>query len=225
VQTMASRLDEFEVRQIAECLWACGRMVAWENDGAEEEDLVAGYPQAPYLSHALELATRLAVASDDLSGKDVTQALTALGLMQVTDPEILQPISNRAKSIANDLTSREVANILWALGKLNSKDFDVIFALSRRFARTDLPKSSLTPQECSNVLYSLGRLNIRDEVIFENLTAILLARIDETSAQGIANCLWAHRVVHIPPPQKLIDSWASQKLGLVAVQPRLELFI
>jgi hypothetical protein len=64
-------------------------------------------------------------------------------------------------------------------------------------------------------LYALGRMRVAEEEVFESLSMIMIEHIDETSAQGIANTLWAYRNVSLRPPPQLLNLWALQKLGLV----------
>lgn len=101
------------------------------------------------------------------------------------------------------------------MSRIRSKEYKVIYDLTRRFAVTGtLP--DLASQEAANILYSLGRLDIRDETIFRNLSKVIMNKIDCTSAQAVANVLWAHRAVFLPPPQELLNRWASEKLGVVS---------
>jgi len=220
-QVMVSRLDDYTARQITQSLWACGKMMTWEVDnqfdepgihqGTEEPEL------PPYFGPAVAMAEELASRSNELSTKDVAQALWALGHLRAGRADIVTPLAQRAKTMSAKFNTRETANILWALGKMYSKDYDAVYSLTRRFSVIVEGQKHPTPQEAANILYALARLNIRDDDVFKNLTEGLLNQINDTSAQAIANCLWAHRAVHITPPQQLVDQWASQKLGLVAV--------
>ena len=47
----------------------------------------------------------------------------------------------------------------------------------------------------------------------------MIERIDEASAQAVANTLWAYRAVRMTPPKELSASWASEKLGIVSIDP------
>jgi len=211
VDLMASRVEECKVRQIAQSLWACGKMVAWESDASDLEAYVA----PPYYGNSISLATHLASRSDELSTKDVAQSLWAVGRLQIDESSIVTPLAERAKTLSSELTAQELANILWALSKVNSKDFNVIYVLTQRLCVDDDLVPS--PQEAASILYALGRMDIRHEEVFSKLSTILMEQIDRTSALTVANVLWAHRTVHIAPPQTLLDSWAKQKLGIVAV--------
>lgn len=216
VAVMASRLNEFGTRQIAQCLWACGKMKSWETMHAED-DMMEDDP--PYVELALQWAKLLGDRSEELTVKDATQALWALGHLLTDDPETVSVLARRAKELSAQLNGREVSNILWSLSKNGSRDFDVVYELTRRFAAS--PAVELNPQECANILYAMAKLDIRDDVIFGNLANHMLDQLASTSAQAIATALWAHRAVHITPPRQLLDRWAHEKLGLVAVQPRL----
>jgi len=216
VTLMVPRVDEFRVRQVAQSLWACGKMMAWEIEPDEEED---GSPH-PYLSSATAMAAFLAARADELNTKDVTQAMWAIGRLRIEDPSIVAPLAKQAKAVSKELTAQEIANLFWALSKVKSQEFGLIYVLMRRISCDD--SLGLMPQEAANILYALGRLNIRDDEFFKLLSNIILERIELASAQSIANVLWAHRAVHITPPQMLLDSWAIEKLGLVAVQSMIE---
>lgn len=172
---------------------------------------------------AFEMARYLGIHSSELTNRDVTQSLWALGMLRISDPDITRPLTRRAQDLADELNTQEVANILLALSRIKSEEFKAVFDLTRRFASVDkLVVARPTTQEAANILYSLGRLNIRDEEVFKFLSSILMENIEETSAQAVANVLWAHRIVHIPPPRQLLDRWTIKKLGLVSVQPRID---
>ena len=91
-----------------------------------------------------------------------------------------------------------------------------IFFLTRPFAQLSDLEQQLAidqPQVASIILYSLGRMNIRDSDVFHYLTShVLKYQVHTANAQTIANILWAHRTVHIEPPQQLLESWAMLKL-------------
>jgi hypothetical protein len=211
VGLLASRVEEFNVRQVAQSLWACGKMMAWEIEPEEEND----NPAHPYLPSATIMATFLGSQAESLTTKDVAQSIWAIGRLQIYDPAVLSPLANRAKAVAKHLTAQEIANIFWALSKVKSQDFGLIFLLMRRISHdTSL---ALTPQEAANILYALGRLDIRDEDVFRILSSIILDQIEVVSSSAIANVIWAHRVVYITPPQQLMNNWrAAKKLGHIA---------
>lgn len=211
VEVMVARLDNCSNRQVAQSLWACGKMMAWEGE-LEIDD----HPEPPYLSNSWALASFLSSHAEELSTKDVAQALWAMAYLGIRDASIVSPIASRAHTLSAELTSQEVANIVWALCKLQSQDYKVIFVLTRRFGLDS--KLQPTPQEAANVLYALGRMNIRDEEVFRNLSSGMIRQINMASSQALTNAMWAHRAVHIVPPRLLLDSWATQRLGLVGVQ-------
>jgi len=230
VDVMASRIEDFDARQIAQCLWACGKMITWVTDDLDApkkncenfDDKIVNVPQPPYVDSALVMATELARRSDELSTKDVTQALWASGhLLRGRNSDIITRLARRAVDLSTQLNNREISTIIFSLGKLNSKDYDVVYKLTRRFV-DPCTVGQINSQECANVLYGLGRLNVRYDAVFENLTDIIREQIDTTSPQSIANCLWAHRAVLLTPPRQLLDKWATLKLGLNAVQPVTE---
>ena len=215
VQLLASRVDECTARSVSQSLWSCGKMYQWEHqhqqvrfdvDVEQEDELLL---QQPYKASAVTMARFLADNVNSMSTKDVAQALWALGRLQIDETDIVSPLAERAKSLVTELKEQELSNILWALSKVKSKDSSVLCELTRRL--TSDGSLSLSPQDAATILYALGRLNIRDVAIFESLSDILMDHLESTSALAIANVLWAHRAVHIAPPQKLLDGWATKK--------------
>jgi hypothetical protein len=198
-------------------LGGLGYAISDENDIQEHEE------ELPFVQAAFEMARYLGIHAPDLTSRDVTQSLWALGMLQISDPDVTRPLIRRAQELAHELNTQEIANILLALSRIKSEEFKAIYDLTRRFTKSDgLVPTKPSTQEAANILYSLGRLNIRDEEVFKYLSSILLDNIEETSAQAIANVLWAHRIVLIPPPRELLDRWTIKKLGLISVQPRFE---
>jgi len=214
VELMASRVSECSFRQITQGLWACGRMAQWEKGESDDEET----RQPPYLASAAELATYIAYHADELSAKDVAQSLWALARMQLRDAKLVDPLVDRAEELSGEFNSQEVANILWALSNLKTKDLRAVFTLTRRFAEP-MKENALKPQEAANVLHAMGKMDVRDEVVFRHLSQQMLDQIDSTSAQAIANAMWAHRAVYLEPPQRLLDTWATQKLGVAVSLP------
>jgi len=194
-----------------------GKMAQW--DSVNDEDNTASIVEHPYLKSASHLATYLSYHADELCSKDLAQSLWALARLQLNEAELVEPLVERANDIADEMNSQEVANILWALSRLHTSNSRAIFTLSRRFSKP-MENKAVKPQEASNILYALAKMDVRDDEVFRNLTKQMLDQIEATSAQAIANAMWAHRAVHIEPPQMLLNSWASQKLGLVAVAQR-----
>lgn len=182
------------------------------------------YVELPFEKAAFEMAHYLGTHSYKLTSRDVTQSLWAIGTLQILDRDITGPLIRRSQDLVHELNTQEVANILLALSRIKSEEFKAVFDLTRRFTNVkDVALALPTTQEAANIIYSLGRLNIRDEEVFRYLTSILMGNIEETSAQAVANVLWAHRIVHIPPPRELLDRWTIKKLGLVSFQSRLEI--
>lgn len=220
--TLLSRnlLDEATNRQVASCLWACGKMAGYESNQEGSVGIDGEPPSLPYLKAAQDFVCHLSQRSKSLSPKDVAQSLWAVGRIRGIDSDDVVPLIYRAQELAGELNSHEIANIVWALSRIQSKEYRTVFLLTRRFTgRYSMPASSLlpTPQEAANILYALGRLNLRDEAVFHTLSNVIATQMNYTSAQAVANVLWAHRAVHIPPPQRLLDQWAEEKLGLVPV--------
>lgn len=220
VEVVASQVSACSLRQISQCLWACGKMVVVDI-ASDYDDNDSAIQPPPYLASAMEMASYLANHANELSGKDVAQTLWAMSRMGLHDARLVNPLLERLYLINADLTTQERANILWALGKMQKiDDCKIVFVLTRRFALppflVDDVVSMIKPQEASTILYALGQLNIRDDEVFRNLTYIILDQIGSASPQTIANVLWAHRAVYIEPPRQLLESWASHKLpGLV----------
>jgi hypothetical protein len=223
VGIVASQLTQCSIRQVAQTLWSCGKMIAFESFYTIDEDNPNGETceLPPYATSATRLATFLSHHSDQLSSKDVAQTLWAMSRLGLNDVDIWTPILNRVREVAPDLTNQERANLLWALRKMPITNSKVIFVLTRPFASASLADASFSsraikPQEASNILYALGHLNIRDVDVFRYLTSSILQQVDSASAQSVANVLWAHRAVHVEPPRQLLENWASRRLpGLV----------
>ena len=235
VEMMASRVSECTLRQIAQGLWACGKMAQWESGSSstennEDDDFsFSGVIEAPYLPNAAVLASHLADHVDQLGPKDVSQSLWALARLQLHDNvTITQCLVDRASVIADEMNAQEIANSLWGISRLTTiwnSSQSTIVALTRRLGPPPNPEAAqplpLLPQEAASILVALGRMHVRDEGLFRQLTRHMLDQMDATSAQAIANALWAHRAVHLEPPQQLLERWAEHKLGLVpAVKPR-----
>jgi hypothetical protein len=217
VSQIASMSSQCSVRQLAQSLWSCGKMVAWEDNQTENEDESCKPTQdPPYLQNAKHLATVLSTRMKELTPMDVTQCMWAVGRLRITDARLVCAFAYRAKQLALKLNSAEVANIVWALSRVNFDDEEVLKTLTNRITSDSLQPM---PQDAATVLYALGILQHKDERAFTLLSNKILEQIDRTSAQSIANTLWAHRAVRIPPPQRLLDSWATQKLGIVGIQP------
>ena len=205
----ARHLERYSVRQVAQSLWACAKMIGVNGDAL----LVP-----PFYGNTQRLAAHLADRAEILSTKDTAQTLWALAKLGVEDPEIVTPLAKQANNLSDWLNAQEISNIFWALSKVGSKDYATVFALTQRVCGDDAPP--FQAKEAASIVYALGRMNIREEQAFQKLSAIVMEQIDTASAQAVANVMWAHNAVHIQPPQALLDSWAIEKLGIVAVQPR-----
>ena len=212
VELMVKNIEEYSNRQIVGGLWACARIFSYEKTIPDEgEDT---FPL--YLLNIARLVTEVVERADSLTPKDTAQSLYALGLLEYKEEEIVSVLAQCAKELSSLFNGQELANILWGMSKVGSKSFDVVFLLIRRLEEDD--SLNLTPQEASNILYALGRMDLRHEAVFTKLCDLILEQINSASAQSVANVLWASRAVYFKPPQKLLDSWAIQKLGLVAVE-------
>ncbi|GKZ01026.1 hypothetical protein MPSEU_001054000 [Mayamaea pseudoterrestris] len=197
------------VRQATQCLLACAKMMAWEDDDFVE----IGTP--PYSQHAHAFCRFIVQEHDSLSSQDVSQALWSVARLRIVDKSLIDPLFDRAKTLAGVLSMQEIAGILSAMNKLDYKQYDVVYAITRRLANTsEIRKEQPSPQECSVILHSLAWMDIRDDAIYEALTQCMLAQIDQTNAQAVATVLWAHETVHISPPQLLLNKYANVKLGM-----------
>jgi hypothetical protein len=232
VHVLGSQLSQCTHRQLAQSLWACAKMFEWEceaskdacvsvgNDADDDHSATDAAAQLPlYYEPAKDFARRLSTEANDLTCKDVTQTVWAMAKLRMHDDALIAPMMQQVAILAPQFNAQETANILWANSKFPSKNYDAIFRLTRRFLSPRSHSWNMKPQEASNVLYALGKMDIRDVDVFRNLTRCMLENIDSTSAQSVANAMWAHRAVLIEPPQDLINTWAQHKLGLDPVPP------
>jgi hypothetical protein len=211
MEEMVGDMNQFSTRQIVEGVWACAKLFSYEKSMVDDSGV-----DPPYWRNVISLATEVVIRKDALTSKDTAQVLYSLGLLQLEDEEVSSPLAKRASEQWAQFTGQELANIIWGLSKVESKSYDSIFVLLRRIETDDT--LLLTPQEASNILYALGRLDIRHEAIFTKLCNLLLDQIDSASAQAVANVLWASTKVFFRPPQSLLDTWATKKLGIVAIE-------
>jgi hypothetical protein len=207
---ITNRIDECSIRQLTQCFWACAKLKLWKGRHEPKD-----FAQLLFYRTIRIMATSLAQRSHELGPTDVAQVLWAAGQLGLNDLVLLEPWAERAMMMTNRFTSSEMAITWRALSQLRFQTSDVLFALKSRLLED--VHLQLSAQDAATILYSLGRLRIREEALFHHLTSILLEHIETTSAQGLANALWAHEAVFLEPPQILLDSWAQSKLGLVAV--------
>jgi len=205
--SVSSISNRCTTRQLSQSLWSCGKMIAFER--IEGDDL------PPYHSCALIIAKELCERSNELTSPDVAQCIWALARLKVNDGSYLQPLAERAAEIAQSMNTIEVINVLWGLGKLRYFAADLLVILTDKLMEHPLDAS---PKQAASALFALGRLDFRNKELFDRLCAILIDQIDETSAQSVANVLWAYSTVDLRPPETLLSFWATEKLGLIAVQ-------
>lgn len=216
-RSMADRVSEATPRQIAGCLWACGKLAAWDR----------GHRSPPFLENSTAMAKYLSSVAKILTPKDISQSLWALARLRLTDPEIVEPLLMQARFHADSMNAETTANIVWALSSIRSRDYPTVFALTRKYSTAEDGRlGDVKPEEASSILFAMGRLNLRDDEVFHNLTKVLIDNIDVVEAHVIANALWAYRRVLIPEPQTLIDIWANKRLGIIpltdpSAEPRL----
>ncbi|KAG7347816.1 hypothetical protein IV203_016521 [Nitzschia inconspicua] len=199
-------------RQLSQSLWSCGKMAVWENynliNGAETPEL---HHDVPYLLDAKLVAAELIHRVKDLTTADISQTIWALGRLHIQDDAMLSAFIRQAMEHSSELSSGQISNILWGMAETRQRNTDVISKLSLRLTKKEVYTS---PMEASSALFSLGKLDWYDEVVFEKLSNTILEQIEDTNAQSIANALWAYRTVGLPAPQKLLNTWATEKLGL-----------
>lgn len=228
---LAARVEDCSIRQVAQSLWACGKMTMWEskqqNQGSyQDQQMLNEEAPPPYIPSANQYTDFLLRHRDDMSSKDIAQAVWAMARLQsvrLSDDDeshvILDRFLSRATTLAPQLTSQEVANILWGLSRTGYRDCGpLVESFTDRILNLhEFSEGKCTPQEAANVMMALGRMNIQDERVFQVLSDDMLDQLGAASAQAIANALWAHQTVHITPPYQLLDQWASERLGLDAV--------
>ncbi|CAB9513998.1 expressed unknown protein [Seminavis robusta] len=238
---MAARLDECSTRQMAQSLWACGKMTVWEQQQQQQRQLEGaeqGDPEdscldhsPPYLPSANQIATFLTEHNKQMkmNAQDVAQSMWAMGRLQTVQKdisdeysEIMEKLVSRATILAPRLTMQETSNVLWGMSMTGFRCCDpLVQSFTDRILHVhEFALEKPSPKEAASIMIALGRMDIQDEQVFEALSNDMLDQIECASAQAIANALWAHRAVHIPPPEQLLDRWAIEKLGLVAVRPR-----
>jgi hypothetical protein len=211
---MGNNIEDYTNRQVVQGLWSCAKLYSYEDGSTpEEEDCVPTYLMTTDLFKQSLVDRRL----DSLNVKDTAQVLYALGLLGYHDDEDIAMIAQLAKKQCMEFSGQELANVLWALGKIKAtQSYDVVHSLIRRVEMDD--NLVLSSQEASNILYALGRLDLRDEAVFTKLCDVILDQIESASAQSVANVLWASRAVYFKPPQRLLDTWAIKRIGLVSVE-------
>ncbi len=214
VEFMLSRAT---IQQIAEALWSCGKMISWE-DFLMEKMEYGEFTPPPYVESGKYFAAYLASCSGNMSPKDISQSIWAIGRLKITDSEIINPLADMAKVMATneEFNSQEIANILWALSKVDFDDVETVSKLTEQIQRPMILEST-SPQEAANVLYALGKMGIRDAEAFSSMNTVLMRQLDSATTQTIANALWAHDTVNLQPPRQLFDSWAKEKLDIVGL--------
>jgi hypothetical protein len=228
-----SKPSSCTLRQICQTLWACGKMVSFESSSNDMDvaalDLTENI-NPPYFKSVIRMISHVISTADELSVQDITQTLWAMSHFNLFardsfdgDEENvdinIEPLLLQVLTLTTAFNTYERATLLWTFSRmpvLSPTLARIIFLITRPFAQPCNAEQHLEidePQAASIILYSLGRLNICDIEVFRYLTNYVLDyQIDTASAQTIANILWAHRSVHIEPPQQLLESWAMLKL-------------
>ena len=217
---MASMVNGGEVptaRQMTQSLWSCGKMSVFDS---QEESAPSGSDarsnESPYVTSAQTIAVALSRRAEEMSPVDVTQCIWAMGrLGSICDEYVMSCFADRAMDLVADMNAVEISNILWGLSKTRYGAGALVDRLASRISDGSV---EVTAKEAATALYALGRMRVADEEVFASLSKIMIDNIDETSAQGIANTLWAYRNVSLRPPPQLLNLWALQKLGLVSFE-------
>jgi len=219
-----SMLERANTRQLSQALWACGKMIAWENPlraknggvgGGTGVDIEMKFP--PYIGRARKIASYLVtVRLDEMKPKDIAQSCWALGHLKINDHKMLYPLAHTAAYYAqkNVFNSQEIANIVWGLSKTSFRNEWLIRTLTRQLRHTAI-QEQCTPQEASNILYALGTMNIRDDATFRYMNLVIMMHLSKATAQTIANSLWAHDRVKLDPPPQLLDTWLRERLDVM----------
>lgn len=217
---MSRAPDAPSARQMAQSLWSCGKMSVWETGGyssiadqCEEESTKDAGP--PCVQSAYIIATALSERAHELTRVDVTQCIWALGRLGAPTQGIVVSFALRAAELAHEMNAVEVSNILWGLSRVNFVHHNLVDQLMARLTSKEV---EVSPKEAAMALYALARLGVGDEDVYNSLSDVMIARIDKTSAQAVANTLWAYRNVNLRPPQQLLNLWAVQKLGLASAR-------
>jgi hypothetical protein len=174
VAMAASRRNELSLRQTAQCLWACGRMMSLEapswtssldhdrfaSDESDWNAVVANplpspKPSPPYLSDAMRLADQLSQHAAELSTHDVTQAIWALG-------HLLSPTSHQqaTKTGGAEVTAASSRGMAVRKEKLSIESRTVI--LGNLTSRAKTLTSQLSHREVANILWGMCRAGSTD---------------------------------------------------------------
>ena len=218
--SMASSGDVPTARQMTQSLWSCGKMSVFDSqDESAKSYSNARSNELPYMTSAQTIAIALCHRAEELSPVDVTQCIWAMGRLVGTtaDEYVMSCFADRAMDLVVDMNAVEISNILWGLSKTRYGAGALVDRLAGRISDGSV---EVKPKEAATALYALGRMRVAEEEVFESLSKIMIENIDETSAQGIANTLWAYRNVNLRPPPQLLNLWALQKLGLVSFETK-----
>jgi hypothetical protein len=200
-------------RQMTQSLWSCGKMSVFDSQDESAGSISNFLPsESPSVTSSRTIALALSRRAEEMSPVDVAQCIWALGRLGTADDNTMSCFAGRAMYLASDFNAVEISNILWGLSKTRYGAGALVDRLARRLCDGSV---EVTPKEAAMALYALGRMRVAEEEVFESLSMIMIEHIDETSAQGIANTLWAYRNVSLRPPPQLLNLWALQKLGLV----------
>ena len=212
------RMQKLSAKQLSQSVWACGKMIAFEDPRVISDKSQESYTSLAYVESASIITAHLSERCDDMTPKDIAQVIWAVArLHNEKSSTNLTPFLSVIVKWSDSYNAQEVSNILWALSKINVEDKlieTVVEALRIRLLNPDVVVN-MNAQEASNVLYACAKMSIDDTSIFSTLSEVLMEQVNFATSQAIVNAMWAHEQVGLSPPQGLLDSWAEQKLGII----------
>jgi len=226
-------LSRATTKHLSQALWACGRMVSWEDPmiqkkNSESSEIEQSFIQVnrqilerpPYWNCAEKFALTLATNVEDMNSKDLAQSIWAIGKLDIRNDKVVDNLVNavveKVSVYEYPFNSQETANILWGMSKVGFRSKDEVLTILDYMITPHILKQC-SSQEAANVLMALGKMKISEEYAFSSLSNVMMEKLEEATPQGIANALWAHQKMGFQAPQQLFDGWANQKLGLLGL--------
>jgi hypothetical protein len=197
-------------RQLSQSLWSCGKMAVWESH-ENQDGILEGNLDVPYLLDAKLVADELACRVEELTPTDIAQCIWAIGRLDIRDDAMMSSFLYQATQHCTEFSSGQITNILWGMAQTNRRDKEVISTLLFQLTKNDVCAS---PVEASSALFSLAKLGWCDKTVFDHLSGLMMEQIEIANAQSVANALWAYKSVGLPVPQKLLNTWATETIGL-----------
>jgi hypothetical protein len=218
-------LRQSNTKLISRALWSCGKMVEYEDPKSmgkihERSDVDENYDNLPnippYVKSALKYVQFLSENRDQVSPKQISQSIWAIGRLRISDRILIEAMGEIASCLHASLNAREIATTIWGLSKVEYDNTEVISKVVRRIMAPHITEEC-TAQEASMLLFALGKLQICEEealVLFSSLSMILKRQLNDATSQSILNALWAFEVAGIAPPPELLSTWAQDRLGM-----------